>query len=489
MAHDHDHDHSNCDHDHSHDAATATATAPAVAGPALTAVLEDLGPCKKLLKVEVPSSEIKKEIDGRLSKLRKTVHLKGFRKGKAPRQRIEKLYGDAVRDDARDHLLRQSYMKALEEQLGVKKLLGEGTIENVDFSEAGLKFEVTVHTRPEFEVPEYKGLEIKVGTIDVTEEELNKALDNIRRGAGKMEPVEGDGAIVEGEDQLKVDVQVWLADEHETWSQQQEDADADAESNLKPLKEEFGVAVQLPYDRLHVFAVEDLADSLTGLKIGEWGDCETELAPDYEVVEGRNEPAVLRICVQSINRLVLPELTEDWAKEAGFNSIDHLKSETREDLQQRSELMRNRSVEERLLAKLRETVGDFDLPSELLEKEIESAEKRRAFEMRIQQGKSEQEAETLVAEERDTIREEVERMLRNFFLLDEISGREGIEVSDADVQARIMRLAASRGQDPHAVREELEKHNVLGQLRHDLLDEKTRAYLRTHAKITESEDL
>ena len=151
--------------------------------------------------------------------------------------------------------------------------------------------------------------------------------------------------------------------------------------------------------------------------------------------------------------------------------------------------MRNRSVEERLLAKLRETVGDFDLPSELLEKEIESAEKRRAFEMRIQQGKSEQEAETLVAEERDTIREEVERMLRNFFLLDEISGREGIEVSDADVQARIMRLAASRGQDPHAVREELEKHNVLGQLRHDLLDEKTRAYLRTHAKITESEDL
>lgn len=480
MGHDDHVHHEGCDHDHDHDHG-----AKGTAGPSLTAVLEDLGPCKKLLKVEVDPAEVKKEIDQRLQNLRKTVHLKGFRKGKAPRSRIEKLYGEAVRDDARDHLLRQGYVKALEEKLGVTKLLGEGTIENVNFSEEGLKFEVTVHTRPEFEIGEYKGLECKVGTIGVSDSELEKAIDDFRRSSGELKPVEGDDAVVEGEDRLTVDVQVWLSDEYETFSQQE----GDEESSLKPLKEEFGLPVQLPYDHLSGFKVEDLADSLAGLKIGEWGECETELAADYEVVEGRNEPAVLRICVQAIERLMLPEVTEEWAKGVGYTSIEHLKSELREDLMQRSELVRNRHVEDMLLSKLREQVGEFDLPSELLEKEIENAERRRTFELRIQQGKSEEEAKELVAEERETIHAEVELMLRNFFVLDEVSTREGIEVSDADVEARIARLAAARGQDAVTVRAELERHNMLSQLRHDLLDEKARAFLRENASITESEDL
>ncbi len=478
----HDHgDHSGCDHDHDPDDA---------AGPNLTTVLEDLGPCKKLLKVEVSWDDVQKEIDSRLLHLRKNVHLKGFRKGKAPKHRIEKLYGEAVRDDARDHLLKQGYMKALEQELGMAKLLGEGTIENVGFAPgAGLKFEVTVHTRPEFDLGDYKGLEVRIGTLDVKEDDLTKAVDDFRRMRGEMQAVEDAEAVVEGEDQLSVDVQVWLSDEYETWSQSQGEEDEDA-STLKPLKEEFGLQVVMPMDRLAQYSVEDLADSLTGLKVGEWGECETELAPDYEVVEGRNEPAMLRIQVQSINRLILPDLSEEWVKESGFESIQHLKSELREDLQQNAEHARNRKVEDMLLIKLREQIGEFGLPDELLEKEIEAAERRRTFELRIQQGKSEQEAENLVVEERETIREEVERMLRNFFILDEIRTKEEeIAVSEGDVQARIARMAQARGQDPVSLRAELEKHNILSQLRHDLLDERTRAFLREHAAITEDENL
>jgi trigger factor len=477
----HDHDHANCDHDHDHDHDHGA--------PQLTAVLEELGPCKKLLKVEVHKDEVQKEIQSRLHHVRKTAHLKGFRKGKAPLSHIRKVYGKAVREDARDHLLRQTYMKALENELGLNNLLGEGTIENVDFSpEEGLKFEVTLHTKPEFEMPEYKGLEIKIGTLDVEESELEKAIDHLRRSKGELKKVEDAEAVVEGEDHLSVDVQVWLSDEYERFAEAQEEGDID-EADLKPLKEEFGLKVQLPMDYLGGYSVTDLADSLTGLKVGEWGDCETELAHDFEVVEGRGEPAVLRLCVQSIERLMLPELTEDWAKEAGFNSLEHMKSEIREDLLQSKEMMRNRSVEEMLLGKLRDTVGDFDLPSELLDKEIEQAERRRQFELRIQQGKNEQEAEEIVAGERDEIREEVQKMLRNFFLLDEVTKREEISVSESDVQSRILRMAQARGQDPSTLRAELEKHQVLGQLRHELLDERARAFLREHAKITESEDL
>ena len=92
--------------------------------PAHTAVLEELGPCKKLLKIEVDQEEVQKEIDGRIRELRKNVHLKGFRPGKAPKSRIEKLYGKRVRDDARDHLLRASYHSAIEKEIGERNLIG-----------------------------------------------------------------------------------------------------------------------------------------------------------------------------------------------------------------------------------------------------------------------------------------------------------------------------------------------------------------------------
>ena len=480
MAHDHDHDQPGHTHDH-HEAGE---------GPSLTAVIEELGPCKKLLKVEVPSDEIKKEMEQRFKQLSKNVHLKGFRPGKAPRHRIEKLYGDAVREDARDHLLRQGYAKALKEQVGERKLLGEGTIENVDFDlDAGLKFEVTIHTRPEFELGDYKGLDVTVPVIQVEEKHLEEALDAFRKTRGEMKPIEGGGddALVEGEDQLSVDLQVWLADEYEQFAQR--DGDGDEGSELKPLKEEFGVTIQLPYDHLGSYPVEDLADSLTGLKIGEWGEAESELPNDYEIVEGRGEPAMIRIKIEAIKRLVLPELTEEWVKEAGYEAVADLKRELRDDLQQRMEIVRRRQVEDKALATLVTQVGEFALPSDLVEKEVESAVRRRMMEMRIHEGKSEEEATAASEESREELTGEVQKNLRHFFLLDEIADREKIEVGEADIEARIAMMAMQRGETPQRMRQELEKHNVLGQLQHDLVDEKTRSFLREHANVTEDEDL
>lgn len=490
MAHDHDdhgHEHGpNCDHDHDHDHGHehGAATATALANVKVAAVVEDLGPCKKLLKVEVPPDAVKAEISQRLEHIRRGATLKGFRKGKAPRGRIEQLYGDTVREDARDHLLKEGYAKALKEQLGADKVLGEGTIENVAFSnEEGLKFEVTLHTRPEIDIGDHKGVEVKVPAVKVEEKDIDAAIDRLRRSRGEMRPVEDAAANVEPGDLLAVDMQVWLSDEYERFTQAQ---DSGAQTELKPLKEHFGEQVQLPSATLGPYEVEDLADSLVGLKVGEWGEAEVDLPEDYEIVEGRNEPAVLRIRIEAIKRLVLADLTEEWAKQGGYNTLADLRREVREELQQRLEIARRQDVELRILGALNERVGMFALPSDLVDKEIENAERRKFIEARIA-GKPEEEAKALVEEERDTIRREVERMLRFFFILDLVARKENIQVSNRDVDARIARIAAARGQSPAKVREELEKHDVVGQVQHDLMEEKTRAFLREHAKITEED--
>ncbi len=485
---DHDHVHGeHCDHDHDHDDDHhGHGHGRSARKLGVTAVVEDLGPCRKLLKVEVPATAVKGEISKRLDHLRRGVQLKGFRKGKAPKDRIEQLYGKTVREDARDQLLREGYSEAVEGSLGVENVLGEGTIENVAFSaEQGLKFEVTLHTRPTFELGDHKGVEVKVPMIRVEEKDVDAALDRFRRTRGELRPIEGEDAVVGPDDVLSIDLQVWLADEHEVWAEAQAQGQ---ESDKKPLKEEFGVELALPAPGVAGLEVEDLADSLVGLKVGDWGDAETDLPDDFDVIEGRGEPAVLRMQVQAIRRLVLPELTDAWAAEIGRGTVADLRREVREELQQRAEVLRRGDVELRVLATLLERTGLFDLPADLVDKEVENAERRKEFEQRIQ-GRTAEEAKALVEEEKEEIRRDVERMLRFFFILDVVSKRENIKVSDRDVELRIARMAAQRGERPEKVKEELDKYGVLPQVRHDLMEEKTRAFLREHAKVVESEDL
>lgn len=292
--------------------------------------------------------------------------------------------------------------------------------------------------------------------------------------------------MVEGEDVLTCDVEVWLADEYETWAQAQEGGGEATE--LKPLNTEHDLEVRLPLNRLGSYGVEDLVDSLAGLKVGEWGEVETELAPDYEVVEGRGEPAMLRVQVKSVRRLALPEVTDEFAQQVGSDSVKDLQREVREQLQEQRDRMRQREVEEKALGALLTKVGEFDLPSDLVDKEIESAERRKMFEMRIREGKTEDQAQDAIREQGDLIRAEVERSVRHFFLLDEVARREGIEVNSQDVQTRIARIAAARGQSPAAVLEELQRHDVLNQMQHEIMDEKARAFLREHAKLVETEE-
>ncbi|MEZ6186508.1 MAG: trigger factor [Planctomycetota bacterium] len=475
--HQHDHDTAVADHDHDHDHDHGHGHTHE-----LEAVVEELGPCKKLLKVTVPASEIEKDYSKKIAGLRKRVHLKGFRKGKAPKARIEKLYGESVLEEVREHLVRHAYVDAVKEKIGSDKVLGEGKIEKLEFDrKKGLEFEAEIHTRPEFELESYTDVKIEVEPLVVEDKDVQEQIDLFRRTKGDMRPVEGDDVVVEGEDHVTVDLQVWLADEFETWSKAQEEGN---QSELKPLKEEFGVAVQLPADYLGDYEVDDLEDALTGLKIGEWGDAETDLPEDFEVIEGRGEGAVIRMRVEAIRRLFLPELTDELIKEVGFESVADLKRETRERMQEAMEVARRGQIEDRILLKLIEQTGQFELPVDIVEAEIQNAEKRRVQELR-REGQSEQEAENEVAEERDEIRTKVETMLRKFFVADEVARREKIGVTGRDLEARIARIAASQGMNPAQLTEQLQKLNMLPQIRQDILDQKIRTFLRERAEIVE----
>lgn len=465
--HDHDHDHAHGGHHHT-----------------VNSVIEDLGPCKRLLKVSIPAEEVKKEIEGQLQDLRRSVRMPGFRPGKVPANMVRKQYGDAVKDEVKKHLLEHGYFQALKDRnVEAGTILGESRVENMKFSEQdGLSFEVTLQIRPTFTLPEYKGVEVGMKPLKVSDEDVEKALEGFRRARGEIKPVEDANAVVEAEDFLSCDVELWLADEWEA----QQNAEGEKPAT-KPLKEMKDVEVHVPVEKVGSIEVEDLSDTLVGLKIGEWGEAEATLPMDYEVVEGRGEDVVVRLKINSVKRLFLPPLTDEWVKEAGYDSPEDLKREAREDIFRREELGRQHDVETKVLEALIQKTGTFPLPSDLIDAEVKDAERRREVELRLE-GKSEDEAKRLVMDEATELRNAVEQNLRYFFVLDEIAKREKIRVTESDVDARVARIAQSAGKSPIEVRKHFEERNVIPQLRHELLNEKTRAFLRESAKVVDRED-
>jgi trigger factor len=474
----HDHDHDHAGHDHG----------PGGHHHTVNATLEDLGPCKQIMKVSVPAAEVKKEIEDQLNDVRKTARIKGFRPGKVPMDMVRKLYGQPVQDEVKKHLLEHAYFQALKDKkVQPENILGESRVENMKFSpEEGLSFEVTIQLRPKFELPEYKHVHVELPKLKVTDEDVEKALEGFRRARGEIRPVEDAKAVVEAEDFLSCDVEIWLADE---WENKQDESDEKpaGSTSVKPLKEMKDVEVHVAVDKVGDLDVDDLQDSMVGLSLGEWGEVETSLPNDYAVMEGRGQAAIVRLKINSIKRLFLPPLTDEWVKESGYDSVEDLRREAREDIFRRKELARQSEVETRVLDKILDKIGHFDLPADLIEAENADATRRRELELRYE-GKTEEEAKGVVQGEEQELQSKVLQNLRYFFVLDEVAKKEKIRVTEADIEARISRIAQSAGRTPAEIRKHFEERKVLPQLRHEIQNEKTRAFLRENAKIADRED-
>ena len=135
--------------------------------------VENLAPCKKLVRVEVEAQQVDETFDSITKDFQRQASLPGFRPGKAPRDMVLRKYEKDINDEVKRKLISDSYRKALNE----KKLdvVGYPDIEEIQFGRGQtLQFAATIETAPEFELPEYKGLEIKKESRSVTDEDVKR---------------------------------------------------------------------------------------------------------------------------------------------------------------------------------------------------------------------------------------------------------------------------------------------------------------------------
>jgi len=427
----------------------------------MNVTIEEAGPCKKVLKFEIPKETIESEFEKKTVEVCDTVELPGFRKGRAPRKLVEKRFGPQIKDEVKQSVVSDCYQKTLEEH----KLNPVG---NPKFGEIALEmgkpltFDVTLEVWPSFEVSQYKGLPLMKKPAEVTEDDLQKALTDTAFRKAQLTLVK-DGNVQRG-DQIICDCTIEVRGNAVLEDEDIEILVAD------------GVAVANT-------TIPDLATKLEGTRSGEKREIDIKLSQNFVKEECRGTEAKLKLTVKEIKRLVPPEVNEDFAKTLGFNSLEDLKSH----MKKRIEIDKKRWVEDDLRNQILDILlgqTKVELPQDFLSYHTDQRVYKHQLNL-LNRGVPLEEIQKQTETIKSASAESVMRELKASLIMNYIAEKEKIFITENEVEQRIASIARAYNTDTMRVRKQLERQGNLSYLRNDMREGKVMNLLLKEAKIAE----
>ena len=422
--------------------------------------IEEVGPCKKLLKFDIPKETIDDEWQKQLKEVSKMAKVPGFRKGKAPRKLLEKNYGDKIMDDVKRAVVSGSYQQAIEEN----KLspIGDPDIGNFDL-ELGkpLKFEITLEVLPTFELGDYKGMKLQRKPVSVTDEDIDKALETISKQKAQLAIVKT--GKVKVEDFIICDCEVGINDEV-VWSDQE-------------------LEVMVSGSHVADINVPDLKDRLVGVKSGDKVSADVELGDSFSVEQHRNKSAKMEISIKEIKRPKSPKIDDELAKQVGYDTLGELKEFMSKRLEMEKKRMAEGEMQEQISSKLIE-MADFEMPEDMIKHHTNERLHKYQLDL-VNKGTPQEEIEKHTEDMKSASEEAVVRDFKMSLVLEHIAEKERIFVTEDDVNRRISEMAGMYGLDAAGMKKQLEKMNSMSNLRHQLRESKTLNLLMKEANIEE----
>jgi len=425
----------------------------------MKAEVVDLGPCKKRLQVEIEVEKVREEYESIYRDLTKEAKIDGFRVGRIPRPLVERRFGRDIARDTKGRLLARSFEEAVKEK-GLRPV-GEPDLdlEAIELDrEKPFTYDVTVEVKPNFDLPGYKGLTLEAPRVEPTDDDVKEALTGVRRRAADLEPV---ASAAKTGDYLVVDARVAGEDGAELWKEEEMMV-------LLGEKEVQGLPFTLGAESLAKKAGAEVTESV-------------ELGARFPVEAARGKKAEAIIKIHDVKRPKLPPLDEDFAKKMGFESIEKMLEHTRAQIT--TERERGAQYQLRLKAVDALIAGaGFPLPEKLLEDQAQRIAMRNKLRL-AQFGLPRDEIDKRGEEIEKQSKEQAEREIRQFLLLERIAEEEKVEVAPAELEQEIHRAAASANKTPAQVRGELESEGTLGLLEVDLREQKVLDFIISNADI------
>lgn len=433
-----------------------------------TVKIEDAGPARKKISIEIPASRIADKITGNYEELQAEAAVPGFRRGRAPVRLLEKRFGKEVRNEVKTQLLGESYSQVLEEN--DFRVLGEPDIKDADKielpEEGSLSFEVEIEVVPEFELPDLKGLKVEKKAFEITDDQVNAEIDRYCDMQGKPKPIDGK---TEAGDYITADIEVRTEDGETAISEPAKQVFVPGES--RKFK---GVIAGI--------LIEDLGHKLADQAVGDAVTIEATGPDQHENESLRGAKLAIEVKITGAERLE-PMPVEELITTAGMETEDELKDMIRTNLEQRAEAEQQQDMQKQVTDALLEKV-DLELPENTSAKQADRILQRQRMEM-LYRGASEQDIEENLAEMRTASTEEAQKELKQFFVLDKVASQFDIEVGEAEINGRIAQMAIQRGQRPERLRDEMARSGQLDQLYMQLREQKSIAKLIEEAEVVE----
>jgi len=415
----------------------------------------DVSATQKTITIEIPVDIVDAEINRVAKGYTKQARIPGFRPGKVPTNLVKQRFKEQILHDVAHGLIPRAVDEALQER-GIEPV-DTPNIKDVALEEGQpLKFTANIETVPPFEVGDLSTIEAKSHSTEVTDETVEKTLQNLRQRGAKFEPVENRG--VEDGDTVVLDIE---RKDPEGKPDRHEDVSLELGSPANPP----GFDAQL-----------------LGLPSGETKTFTIHFPEDYAVKEMANTDVEYTVTVKDIRRKVLPELDDEFAKDLGaFESLGELRDRVRADLQQESEEHARQHLRTDVLKQLSDRVT-FDLPPSLVEREMDRRIEEFASRL-MQQNVDPRQAGIDWGQFRESQRDPARASVASALALDEIARREGLTVSAEDVDKEIERFAVRAGRTPAALRAQLEKEGSVTRLATGLRREKAVDLVLSRARI------
>jgi trigger factor len=446
--------------------AVATESKEEPAGPKNVVTIEEAGPCKKKIIIEVPEEAIRNATDEQYNTLRKEALVPGFRKGRAPRRLLEKRFGKETAEAIKLKLLASASDSAIKDNK--LDVLGDPTIahEKIELPETGpLKFDFEVEVKPRFDLPPLEKIPVTRTKLEVTDEQIDRDIDQLRRWSGVWTPRES--GAVELEDQIIADAVLKVADVEE-----EEKLD-----NIEIFVRPNGFVGAVP--------VEKLDEILIGAQAKQVKETSVEVPKTYFREQYRGKKVDIRITVRDIKWLKPAELDEAFLARYGVSDEDELREKVRDRLQSRLEQQSKSEMTEQIYEYLLGNVN-FDLPLSIVAEQSTTLLQRQYTSLALRGLPSEK-----IEEQMDRLRagseQQAKQQLKTFFIMDAVAEKLAIEVTEEEINGHIAQLAMQRGQRPERMREQMERDGSLAQFRLQVRQSKCIAKLLESAEITEKQ--
>jgi len=428
--------------------------------------IEKLSGNKVKIAFKVPAADFDAAIEKAYIKLRGQIAVPGFRKGKAPRKLIEKMYGAGIfYEDALEAVFPGAYMEAV--RANDLKPVSQPELSDVAVMEAGkdLEFTAEVYVMPEVKLGEYKGVEIEKQTRTVTAEDVDNRIESERKRVARSVDVT-DRALENGDN-----------------------AELDYSGSVDGVKFEGGTA---EHQHLVIGSgsfIPGFEEQMIGMTIGEERDLNVKFPEQYHSEDLKGKDAVFHVKLHAITREELPELDDEFAAEVSdFDTLAEYRADVEKKLQEAADAQSEEQTKQNLVNKVIEN-AEVDIPAPMVEDKLNDMMQEMGWRMQQQGFSMDMYLKMLgqtEAQMRDMYRAEAKNNVKSELVIDEIIKAEGIEADEKDVDKLLETYASAMNQTIDQLKEQFNE-GQMDYFKHQAQVTKALDLIWENAKLTEAE--